>query len=439
MIQLEFKLEQQTPLLHFQHTQQGATLRATEVKPRFDRWLVQKVWNNQFQSCKTFLVGYDPKKPDDLERKFNEGYRALNYKMRIEPVGQQTCEEICSQRITDGGKVKLTPLTPMYFGYDDELTPEQNLKAVSHHDGVILKCLILDSVIGATALRDAIKGNISEFFMHRNFGTRATKGYGSFTVEGDCPVKCRYSMFTSDAPDWKGMLDDVELFYKTIRGGINFPHRNMYFKSLMFAYAKSLGMRWDKKTIKEHLLTQKEIGEQISKHPDPVTSHDPDVLTYRDGEDDDFDFRDILGLSTDELWAYYGVKLSKTGDMKRFPSPILFKPVRREANWDIYVIWNELPAEIYTKTIIVNAKLDAASARRAVGGVGVPLSTSASPLVELHIPDGLTVCGYMDYLFGKNASGNYHVNPADYFMSGPGNVRNRIVSIYDQLRKNYRP
>ena len=157
MIQLEFKLEQQTPLLHFQHTQQGATLRATEVKPRFDRWLVQNVWDNQFHSCKTFLVGYDPKKPDDLERKFKEGYRALNYKMRIEPVGQQTCEEICSQRITDGGKVKLTPLTPMYFGYDDELTPEQNLKAVSHHDGVILKCLILDSVIGATALRDAIR------------------------------------------------------------------------------------------------------------------------------------------------------------------------------------------------------------------------------------------------------------------------------------------
>jgi hypothetical protein len=198
-------------------------------------------------------------------------------------------------------------------------------------------------------------------------------------------------------------------------------------------------MRWDKKTIKEHLLTQTEIGKQAGEHIDPTTSLDPDILTYRDGEDDNFDFRDILGLSTDELWAYYGVKLSKTGDMKRFPSPILFKPVRRETNWDIYVIWNELPAEIYTKTIIVNAKVDAASARRAVGGVGVPLSTSASPLVELHIPDGLTVCGYMDYLFGKNASGNYHVNPVDYFMSGPGNVRNRIVSIYDQLRKNYRP
>ena len=150
-------------------------------------------------------------------------------------------------------------------------------------------------------------------------------------------------------------------------------------------------------------------------------------------------FLRALGLSTDELWAYYGVKLSKTGDMKRFPSPILFKPVRRETNWDIYVIWNELPAEIYTKTIIVNAKVDAASARRAVGGVGVPLSALASPLVELYIPDGLTVCGYMDYLFGKNASGNYHVNPVDYFMSGPGNVRNRIVAIYDELRKNYRP
>ena len=97
MIQLEFKLEQQTPLLHFQHTQQGATLRATEVKPRFDRWLVQKVWNNQFQSCKTFLVGYDPNNPDALERKFAEGYRALNYKMRIVPGNDQSAQVAMKQ------------------------------------------------------------------------------------------------------------------------------------------------------------------------------------------------------------------------------------------------------------------------------------------------------------------------------------------------------
>jgi hypothetical protein len=38
MAKLIVKLEQHTPLIHFQHTQDGATLRATEFKPRFDKF-----------------------------------------------------------------------------------------------------------------------------------------------------------------------------------------------------------------------------------------------------------------------------------------------------------------------------------------------------------------------------------------------------------------
>ena len=39
---LTFKLKQHTPLIHFQHDQTGATLRATELKPKLDRFLVEK-------------------------------------------------------------------------------------------------------------------------------------------------------------------------------------------------------------------------------------------------------------------------------------------------------------------------------------------------------------------------------------------------------------
>ena len=51
MKQLTFTLEQHTPMLHFHASQQGATLRATDVKPRFDRWLIEKVWKNDFDEC----------------------------------------------------------------------------------------------------------------------------------------------------------------------------------------------------------------------------------------------------------------------------------------------------------------------------------------------------------------------------------------------------
>ena len=39
MYKLEFTLKQHTPLIHFQHDQAGATLRATEVKPKLDKFL----------------------------------------------------------------------------------------------------------------------------------------------------------------------------------------------------------------------------------------------------------------------------------------------------------------------------------------------------------------------------------------------------------------
>ncbi|MEZ4966906.1 MAG: hypothetical protein R2791_16805 [Saprospiraceae bacterium] len=38
---LEFTLKQHTPLIHFQHDQAGATLRATEVKARLDAFVTE--------------------------------------------------------------------------------------------------------------------------------------------------------------------------------------------------------------------------------------------------------------------------------------------------------------------------------------------------------------------------------------------------------------
>ena len=39
---LEYSLIPQTPIIHFQHAEHGSTLRATEVKPKFDEFLLKK-------------------------------------------------------------------------------------------------------------------------------------------------------------------------------------------------------------------------------------------------------------------------------------------------------------------------------------------------------------------------------------------------------------
>ncbi|MGB3465250.1 MAG: hypothetical protein WBA74_08270, partial [Cyclobacteriaceae bacterium] len=49
MHQLTFTLAQHTPLIHFQHDQQGATLRATEVKPKLDQYLLTALGNGNYQ------------------------------------------------------------------------------------------------------------------------------------------------------------------------------------------------------------------------------------------------------------------------------------------------------------------------------------------------------------------------------------------------------
>ena len=44
---LTVTLKQHTPLIHFQHDQYGATLRASEVKPKLDKFILTKLGENE--------------------------------------------------------------------------------------------------------------------------------------------------------------------------------------------------------------------------------------------------------------------------------------------------------------------------------------------------------------------------------------------------------
>ena len=62
---VEFTLKQHTPIIHFQAGQRGATLRASELKPKFDRFLLENV--------------------KDIPYKENpNGHKSLDYKVKIE-------------------------------------------------------------------------------------------------------------------------------------------------------------------------------------------------------------------------------------------------------------------------------------------------------------------------------------------------------------------
>lgn len=193
---IEIKLEQQTPLLHFDPAK-GATLRATEVKPKLDKYLTKKL-----PELNAFKI------PDT---------NALNYKMQI--------------TVPDSDKLlSLKDKLPMF----PKIFSDSDSKLVSFtEEPITIKLLI------AGKLEDWIKKSddnklelakwIHNFFMKTNFGMRQTKGYGGFMVSSiHIGNKCydNKSIIRNweeeqcnglwHCKDYNDVLKDVEKFYECL-------------------------------------------------------------------------------------------------------------------------------------------------------------------------------------------------------------------------------
>lgn len=79
---LKVQLEAQSPMIHFQHDQAGATLRASEVKPKLDRFLLNKM---EQETGKRVAV---LKEDNGYAVMFTDKeHNALNYRMNFEVPG----------------------------------------------------------------------------------------------------------------------------------------------------------------------------------------------------------------------------------------------------------------------------------------------------------------------------------------------------------------
>ncbi len=79
MNKLEIKLKQHTPIIHFQHWETGATLRASELKPKLDKYLIKYAFKEDFDQFKEYLIGWQA---DKTEKDFN-GKFSFDYKIKI--------------------------------------------------------------------------------------------------------------------------------------------------------------------------------------------------------------------------------------------------------------------------------------------------------------------------------------------------------------------
>lgn len=405
MYKIEFTLKQHTPIIHFQHNQEGATLRATEVKPKLDRFIIEKLTgktgNEAFTAFKAnaewkkWLVG-------------NGEHPALDYKLHL---SVKTCISDPDRRsLKEFEKIKTDRYGNPKFKFD----MVKNRKVDDYGEYIYergnglkgyfgnmdketeRKELIVEDSINVSfnsinkELNNKIDKYFKEFIFSCNFGTRSSKGYGSFYIQDELPKTNEnyYSFFDITINEKLNLyekqsilFDRINMFYAALRSGINIKHpikkrdadgvkvqekdKNgiplfediYYFKSLAFLYAKQkLNIQWEKKSIKEkfffndNTFTDKATGKKVVKYYGLVTQKNQRVTNeelplFYSSEAKKL-IKDLLGLSSTEAWlSYKNATITKVEALNqntktsennqsifRYKSPIQFKPIKINSN-----------------------------------------------------------------------------------------------------------
>ena len=478
---LKITLKQHTPLIHFQHDQEGATLRASEVKPKLDKFILTKLGNGDYQQ------GINTAK----ENKWLVGkgeHPALDYKMRITPaidmnklhffemnvpeirLNKKTKQYEERKKYSRKYRKKIPALTsyPLFFGNMDMDYESDNaeLKRLAFASCVDMGIVFLGRKDKTPLSSFFTKETICEFFLTTNFGSRQSKGFGSFYVdEEDEDWYVEPSMiysFNINAKEqrlddeFKNLFNSIDLFYKTLRGGINLKDKNkntvFYFKSLAFMYAKDLLKgHWDKRVVKEQFYNNgrrfatiakdgKKITTEIDSLPKQIDKHGDDCEPLTIHFDKNYDIRDMLGFSTNEEWMSFQDSIEKKSAIvaegkPRFPnrnealpvermqSPLLFKPIYNEdGTYTIFLVFQD--DKIGMENFKKQQKICFYSKNERD-------KNDISKRFMLDIPNAFSLQGYFDYIFNTlNFDISKHVETQYH-----GSREYRILEkIYSQLK-----
>lgn len=309
MEKLEFTLKQHTPLIHFQHDQEGATLRATELKPKLDVFIRHNI--DGFNDYKKFLLLY--KKEDD--KKYGIHYKdkirhfAFNYKVKVRP-GNRINLSLKSEPKDGKYKTQAFPFMLSNMGGKDT---ESELLNFSLYDEV---------KITFSSIHKELLGEIEDFFPYMlaayNFGNRQNKGFGCFYLKNSTKAdfeeklkeinpnstifRKKINLQVSKSLDYYTRLfRSIENDYKRLKSGIGQD------ESELKVYFEDQGILWEKKALKETIKNQ-----HIN------------IADYRY-------IRILLGLAEHFEYPQLGLKIkiknadNNENEIQRFKSPITFK------------------------------------------------------------------------------------------------------------------
>ena len=214
----EYVLNPQSVMIHFQHGQCGATLRATEVKPKFDKFLIKKAKKDNV----------------DIGGCFLSGTNSLNYKLRFIEIKRNDTVDLGFKTNYD-----------IYYG---------NRKNDVNNKRGILSTVKMTVICFNGTLINLIDKYVGEFFVVTNFGTMSGKGFGSFLVEGfsfdDKMIASALKEMSGAKKCYcvsKGATPFVQIkeIYSTMKSGL--PRKS---KSILFEYLQKKNILNEKDWLK---------------------------------------------------------------------------------------------------------------------------------------------------------------------------------------------
>ena len=356
---LTFKLKQHTPLIHFQPDQDGATLRASEVKPKLDKYLLGIVFENDFDRAKKYFIGYNSESEGSLKSKFEKGFTGFDYKLSLHIEANSIKIESIPEKF------------PCFFGNmgDENIA---NPKKFSFADRTIkLVCKTNHQL-----LHDELKKEVPNFFARNNFGNRQSKGFGSFFIDENdekfqLPGLYSYFQYNTSSTQLstisgkhKSVFGEIDMVHRAFRSGINDIGPGQvnlfYMKPLIWQYFKQRGIVWEKKRIKEVFFNTR-LKEQITRRENELTdseSAEDWPLFYKSKKYGII--KDLLGVSSLEKWRvpYNSTITKKSATVERMKSPLFYKPIVVNGEGRVYIDFDDIPKGFLDSEFLISTNSD---------------------------------------------------------------------------------
>lgn len=361
MYKLQFLLKQHTPMIHFQHDEAGATLRASDLKPRFDTFLkneLERIDKQLYQANVSIIERISVKtqrSPYSLQvtAMGEPQYYLFASGVKAEKMEQNAREVQSALQLANLKGISPSP----FFANNDKIGNAEKINEVRigvlHPEGVELTFFCNEE--NHKEILDLIEKSLPYFLSCVNFGTRQNKGFGNFLPQNldkktlDKAIKAFYPRVIEieiKDEELSKIFQQVDSLYKKIKCLMEQSGAKSFIRDF---FKDDYGIEWEKKIVKEELIDKNHCG-NLDESNHPALKN----IRY---------VRALLGLAELYDYAQYAkqkrydkvkekVKIEDpiNGEKKidRFASPITFKTFAGK----LYILISEIPKEILDHSFV---------------------------------------------------------------------------------------